>query len=136
MWSDLELRVLAFIRGRRCSLFDLVIDTTGAGVAARPCLALWAFAADDESSLDATVERAIGSGALEDVFDALTEVASDTPGIALDGLFTRWPEELDGPTDELAAHLAALVAAHPVEFAGVARIWLRFMGSAAPRRIR
>lgn len=136
MWPDLDATMLAFVRGTKCSLLDLVIDTTGAGVSAKPCLALWAFAAHDEASFEETLRSARESAELAEVFDVVDEVASDTPGFPLGWLFPSWPEDLEAGESALASHLVDLVAAHPKEFEGAARIWLRFMDAADVRPLR
>ena len=136
MWPELDATIIDFVRGKKCSLLDLVIDTTGAGVSAKPCLALWAFAAHDEATFAETLRSARERVELGDVFDVVDEVASDSSGFPLGWLFSSWPEELDAGVSALASHLVDLVAAHPKEFEGVARIWLRLMGAADVRSVR
>ena len=136
MWPELDATIVGFACGTTCSLLDLVIDTSGAGVSAKPHLAMWAFRAHDEASFDETLHRARERAELVEVFDVVDEVASDTSGFPLGLLFPSWPEELGAGVSALASHLVDLVAAHPEEFEGVTRIWLRVMDAGDVRTIR
>lgn len=124
-------RLLGFVRGTRCALLDLVIDTSGAGASALPYLALWAYAAHDAATFDAALRAAEERGQFEDVFDVVDEVKSDTPGIPLSPLCPTWPEGLEELAAALTQRIDHLAAEHPPDFAGVERTWLRFMGADA-----
>lgn len=125
MWAAFDAHLLAFVRGTRCSFLDLVIDTRGVGISARPHLALWAFATDDLESLDAAMARAYEIRSLDDLFDAVAQVKSDDVGISVAWLFPTWPDDLDAGERALAEHITALATRE--ELAGIHRIWLRFM---------